>query len=155
MKVLLLSIISLLISISPSGEAKAGSFDWLDNLRLEADADPSGFRARLTSRFQIGDAQVQAVIGQVNSHQDAYMVFRLGELSHRPVNDVLGIYRTNQHQGWGKMAKELGIKPGSREFHALKQGHDLDYNGGYHSRKSKGKNNKRNKGKDKKNKGKH
>ena len=28
-------------------------------------------------------------------------------------------------KGWGNLAKTLGIKPGSREFHALKRGHDL------------------------------
>jgi len=27
--------------------------------------------------------------------------------------------------GWGALAKELGIKPGSEEFHVLKGGHDL------------------------------
>jgi hypothetical protein len=155
MKILLLSIMSLLISISPTGQAKAESFDWLDNLRIEATADPSGFRARLISRFQVGDAQVQAVISQVNSHSDAYMIFRLGELSHRPFNDVLDVYRTNQHQGWGRMAKNLGIKPGSQEFHALKQGHDLDYGVRNASKKNKGKKNKKNKGKSNKNKGKH
>ncbi len=157
MKIFLLLTINLLLLISLSGQPKAENFDWLDNLKIEASADPSGFRARLISRFKIGHAQVQTVISQVNSESDAYMVFRLGELSHRPINDVLNVYRTNQHQGWGKMAKDLGIKPGSRGFHALKQGHDLDYGARNPSKKSKGKKNKgkKNKGKGNKNKGKH
>lgn len=146
MKTLLTITMILFLSISTSAQVKAGDFDWLDNLSIQATADPSGFRVKLRTRFQIGDAQIQTVIGQVSSHADAYMVLRLGELSHRPINDVLGVYRSGQHKGWGKMAKDLGIKPGSKEFHALKQGHDLDYTGGH---KSKGK------GKGKKKKGKH
>jgi len=154
MKTILTIAMILFLSISFSGQVKAGDFDWLNNLSIQATADPSGFRVRLGTRFQLGDAQISAVIGQVNSHSDAYMVLRLGELSHRPINDVLDVYRTGKHKGWGKMAKELGIKPGSSEFHALKQGHDLDYGGGSNTKKSKGKSKNKNKGKGKKNKGK-
>jgi len=39
-------------------------------------------------------------------------------------------YRADKGKGWGVLAKSLGIKPGSKEFHALKRGHDIyDYNG--------------------------
>jgi len=155
MKALLTITTILFLSIGSSAQVKAGDFDWLNNLSIQATADPSGFRVRLGTRFQIGDAQIQAVIGQVNSHADAYMVLRLGELSHRPINDVLGVYRSGQHKGWGKIAKDLGIKPGSSEFHALKRGHDLDYGEGKKSKKSKNKGKNKNKGKGKKNKGKH
>jgi hypothetical protein len=33
---------------------------------------------------------------------------------------VLEIYERDHGQGWGVIAKRLGIKPGSAEFHALK-----------------------------------
>jgi len=72
------------------------------------------------------------VIGNVAEPSDAYMIFRLGELSHRPVKEVMKVYRSNRHRGWGVMAKKLGIKPGSRECHALKRGEDLG--GGGHGR---------------------
>jgi len=50
-------------------------------------------------------------------------------------------YKSDKGQGWGALAKSLGIKPGSREFHALKRGHDLyDEKPGYKSKgKGKGK----------------
>jgi hypothetical protein len=105
--------------------ASAGDFDWLNNLNISAEADSSGYRIRLATRFRIGDAEVRAVIGDVDRPSDAYMIFRLGELSHRPINEVVQVYRANRNRGWGVMAKQLGIKPGSREFHALKRGHDL------------------------------
>ncbi len=109
-----------------SSIAVAGDFDWLKNLNISAQADMSGFRARLATRFQIGDAQIQAVIGNVEKPADAYMVFRLGELSGRPPEEVVERYKSGKGKGWGVLAKSLGIKSGSKEFHALKSGHDLD-----------------------------
>lgn len=105
--------------------ASAADFDWLNNLNITAETDSSGYRVRLATRFHIGDTEVRAVIGDVDRASDAYMIFRLGELAHRPVREVLTVYRANRKKGWGVMARKLGIKPGSREFHALKRGHDL------------------------------
>lgn len=155
MKTLLTLTILSILSIGSVKDAKADNFDWLNDLNIQATTDPSGFRVRLGTRFQLGGAQVNAVINRVSALSDAYMVLRLGELSHRPLNDVLDVYASGRDKGWGKMAKELGVKPGSSEFHALKRGHDLDHAGQHHSKKPKGKDKKKNKGKDKKNKGKH
>jgi len=105
--------------------ANAGDFDWMQNLNIQATADSSGFKASLRTRFRVGDAQINAVIGDVDRPADAYMILRLGELSHKPVDYVVRQYRINKGKGWGVLAKSLGIKPGSREFHALKAGHDL------------------------------
>ena len=149
MKNYFLLLIVFFSSISFSSQVKAGDFDWLSNLRVEAEADPSGFRVRLTTRFNIGDVQVRAVINQVDSVSDAYMIFRLGELSYRPINDVVHIYQNNKHKGWGRMAKDLGIKPGSKEFHALKQGHDLENGKVHHSKKPKNKHKAKGKNKNK------
>jgi hypothetical protein len=116
----------LLVSVASISSSSASDFDWLDNLNVMAKADSSGFSVRLATRFHIGDAQIQTVIGNVGSPSDAYMVLRLGELSHRPINEVINVYHAHPKNGWGAMAKDLGIKPGSREFHALKRGHDMD-----------------------------
>lgn len=117
----------------------AGDFDWLRSLSAEAQNNPDGLRARLATRFNIGDAEVQAVISNIGGHADAYMVLRLAEMSHRPVVDVTDHYRSSKPQGWGNFAKSLGIKPGSREFHALKAGHDLAGYPGYYAPKKKNK----------------
>ena len=104
----------------------AGEYAWFEDLNVEAHADRSGFKARLAARFKIGDASVQAVIDQTGGRPaDAYMVLRLGEMAHLPVETVLDRYHANNGRGWGVLAKNLGIKPGSREFHNLKRGHDL------------------------------
>lgn len=38
-----------------------------------------------------------------------------------PIGDVLIDYRDNNGNGWGAMAKRYGIKPGSAEFHRMKE----------------------------------
>jgi len=110
--------------------AAAGDFDWMRDLNTRAEADLSGFRARLAARFNIGDAQVKVVLSNVERPADAYMILRFGEMSARPIDYVMERYRADKGKGWGVLAKSLGIKPGSKEFHALKRGHDIyDYNG--------------------------
>lgn len=122
-----LAIFVLLAQFAFCTQSHAGDFEWLRNLSIQAQADPSGFVARLSTRFHIGDAKVEAVIDNIGSRADAYMVLRLAEMSHRPISVVSETYRRHRHQGWGVIAKQLGIKPGSRAFHNLKRGDDLGY----------------------------
>jgi hypothetical protein len=118
-----LSMMVLLIS----SVAVASDFSWLRDFNIQAEADPSGFRARLATRFQIGDMQINAVLGNVEKPADAYMILRLGEMSGRSPQYVLSRYKTERRKGWGALAKSLGIKPGSREFYALKRGQDFNH----------------------------
>lgn len=103
----------------------AGDFAWMKNFDIHAQADLTGFRASLATRFSVGDAQIGAVLSNVHRPADAYMIFRLGEMSARPVDYVMEEYRSGKGKGWGNLAKSLGIKPGSQEFHALKAGRNL------------------------------
>jgi len=145
-KVIIIITLSLLLCATM---ALAGDFDWMQQLNITAQADPSGFRARLATRFNVGDARISAVIGNVGNPADAYMVFRLGEMAHKNPEYVLDRYQSGKKKGWGAFAKSIGIKPGSQEFHALKKGHDLDSPGdGKGKGKGKGKNKDKKKGKD-------
>ncbi|MGD8570652.1 MAG: hypothetical protein PVJ39_21380 [Gammaproteobacteria bacterium] len=119
----------LLVQIFICPPLFAGDFSWLKELNISATADSSGFRTTLATRFHIGNAEINAVFSNVDGPADAYMVLRLGELSHRSPDYVLEQYHAYKHKGWGVLAKRLGIKPGSREFHALKAGHDLHLDG--------------------------
>jgi len=120
-----LSLLVLLAIVLPATVAAAGDFDWIKDFNIRAEADRDGFRARLAARFHIGDAEVNVVLGNVGSPADAYMVFRLGEMSSKPIDYVLRKYQAERNKGWGALAQSLGIKPGSKEFHALKQGSDI------------------------------
>jgi hypothetical protein len=108
-----------------SSAVVAGDFDWIRDFNIQAEADPSGFRARLATRFKIGDAQIKIVLNNIEEPADAYMVLRFGEMSNQPTENVIEEYKSGKGKGWGVLAKSLGIKPGSKEFQALKRGHDL------------------------------
>jgi hypothetical protein len=139
---ILVSVLMLILVFAPS--SMAGDFDWVEKFSIKAEADPSGFKAQLSTRFNIGGAEVNAVLGNVDNSADAYIVLRLGEMSGQPTEDVIRKYKSGKGQGWGALAKSLGIKPGSEQFKALKSGDDL-YDKGNKSK---------DKGKDKKDKGK-
>ncbi len=128
MKAQRIVFIGLMVFLLISSVALAGDFDWIQDLNIKATADPSGFRAQLSARFKLGNAEINTVISNVEKPADAYMVLRLREMSHQPTDYVMKQYRSGKGKGWGVLAKSLGIKPGSREFHDLKRGHDL--NGG-------------------------
>lgn len=118
---LVISMLLLLVSLA----AAAGDFAWMRDFNTRAEADYLDFRARLSARFKIGGLEVSAVIGTVEKPADAYMVLRLGEISRHPTDYVLTKYKANKGKGWGALAQSLGIKPGSKEFQALKRGSDL------------------------------
>ena len=134
-----LSLIVMLAFVLSASVAKAGDFDWTKDFNIKAKADRDGFRAQLSTRFNIGNAQVKVVLGNVDSPADAYMVLRLGEMSSKSVDYVLNKYKTNKGKGWGVLAKSLGIKQGSKEFHALKDGSDINHSTGKGKGKKKGK----------------
>ncbi len=58
---------------------------------------------------------------------DIYYACAIAYQLRRPCVEVLDIYERDHGQGWGVIARRLGIKPGSPAFHALKgkvgQGH--------------------------------
>ena len=146
MKLLKIMLTVSMLFLVFSSVAGAGDFDWMRDFNIRAEVDPSGFRARLAARFQVGDAQIRAVLSNVEKPADAYMALRLGEMSGRPTAQVVEQYRAHKGKGWGALAKSLGIKPGSKEFHALKRGQDL-YDDNHRGKKHRGKDRSKKKGK--------
>jgi hypothetical protein len=66
-----------------------------------------------------------------------------GGVAKQPIDRVVEEHRKHKGRGRGVIAKNLGIKPGSDEFHALKAGQLSSNNGGGSSgNKNKGKNKK-------------
>lgn len=141
-KILIGTCLAFLIFVSGS---VAGDFDWMNDFSIKAEADPSGFKARLAARFKIGNTEINAALGSVDKPADAYMVLRLGEMSGQPTEEVIEKYKSGKGKGWGALAMSLGIKPGSEEFHALKSGDDLS--GQMPKVKGKGKDKDKSKGK--------
>ena len=53
---------------------------------------------------------------------DVYYACAIAQILGRPCRYVADVWERDHGQGWGNVAKQLGIKPGSAEFHRLKRG---------------------------------
>lgn len=124
----LICICLTLLTFSPLATFAGGLEAFLSNVNAEARADLPGFSAKVSAQFGVPVPQVQAVVRTVHEPADAFMVFQLGQMSGQPTERVLHTYKSGKGKGWGVIAKELGIKPGSADFHALKSG-DLSFTG--------------------------
>lgn len=105
--------------------AMAGDLDFSDFLaqvNISAEADFGVFRARLSSDFGVPAPKVEVLLNSVPTPADAYMCLKVSQVANKPVEAVVREFNTSRDKGWGVIARNLGIKPGSREFHALKEG---------------------------------
>ena len=51
---------------------------------------------------------------------DVWMIAELSQQSGRPFGEVASTFEQHREQGWGAVARQVGVKPGSPQFHALK-----------------------------------
>lgn len=121
---------------------------FLSDLNVQATVGITDFEVKLSTQFGVSLPQVRTIIKTVAFPADAFMCLHLSQLTSRPLESVLQSYNSNQGKGWGVIARELGIKPGSDEFHALKRG-DFIFDGkpAKHSEKKQGKQKGKDKGK--------
>ena len=147
-KVIFLSIIIIFVT-GFAFNAHAGLNDFLDNMNEKAIHDIRHFNENLSQHFGLPVPRVEDILRAVINPADAFMCMQLSLMTGKTPETVIKSYRQNKKKGWGNIAKQLGIKPGSDEFHALKQGDfDFDYNMPEKTNK-KGKNKGKSKGKGK------
>ena len=99
-----------------------GLDSFLGEINVSAQADLGNFRADLSATFGVSSGEVNGLFEIFDSPADVYITLRIGEVTNVKIDRVVDQYRKNKGQGWGVIAKNLGIKPGSAAFHALKQG---------------------------------
>ena len=120
---LTLALVPLCCALALSGPAAAIELDaFLADINVAARADIGGFRAGLSAQFQLSSGEVDRLCGVFDEPADVYMALRLRDVARVPLHRITDEYRHHRGRGWGEIAKSLGIKPGSPEFHALKQG---------------------------------
>jgi hypothetical protein len=120
--------LSLCILLFCAGPAMADGLDtFLDNLNVQAAADRHGVVTSVGSHFGVPYSDVELIMGTTGSLADAFMVLQIGRWTGLSRDRIMGTYGAKKGQGWGAVAKDLGIKPGSAQFHALKNG-DFGYN---------------------------
>jgi hypothetical protein len=113
-------IFCLTIVLVVSAHADLDSF--LSKINIEAKADMEGFSIKLGAQFGVPLPQVKEIIKSVENSADAFMCLQLSQMTKKQPDMVVQTYNSHKGKGWGSVAQELGIKPGSAEFHALKRG---------------------------------
>lgn len=126
----LIILVLCIVFINLPSAALSQEFSWTNAFNQTANQDIDAFKKRLADRFNKKQNQINEILKQGRTASDTYMAFKLSEMSGQSVSNVANTYDKNKSKGWGVLAKELGIKPGSKEFHALKKKDDL-YHGKY------------------------
>ena len=93
----------------------------LKKINKHAEADPDGFIRQPSLKHNVPEEEIrQAKERHGLSYGDTYMAAALSKISKRQVGVVAEEFKQNQGKGWGVMAMNLGIKPGSPEFKQMK-----------------------------------
>jgi len=132
-------LVLALVLIIPSAATAGGLGSFLDNVEVRASADLGSFKADLSLTFGVSGRKIDGMFEVMSKPSDVYMCLRVGEVANQSIDRVVEEYKRHRGQGWGVIAKNLGIKPGSDEFHALKSGRlPLHTGGGSSEKKNKG-----------------
>lgn len=118
----LLCGIALSAQTSLSFSAKTGDKEFdltLSDMNTTAKADLPSFKTELSVSFGVTTAKIDKLLISMQP-AEVYLTLQIGKIVNKPVDDLVVIYKNNKGKGWGVIAKEMGIKPGSKEFHALK-----------------------------------
>ena len=148
MKKVIIAIAILFLIATSAVSAHADLDNFLSDLNIQAKADMEGFGIKLSAQFGVPLQQVQTIINTVELPADAFMCLQLGQMTNKQPERVVQTYKIIKGKGWGAIAKKLGIKPGSAEFHALKRG-DFTFTGERKKTPDKGKGKDKSKGKGK------
>ena len=119
---MLLALLLLGASIvRPSNTGDRDLDSLLGSIDERAKSDPDVFFLQLGRQHDIPAEEVRQEKERWGlSYGDTYMATALSRISRRPIGAVAGEYKQNRGKGWGVMAMNMGIKPGSPEFHQMK-----------------------------------
>lgn len=92
---------------------------YLNEVNVYAKAEYDFFKKDLSMKFGITPKDIDQYVYKENIRPaDLYYACAVSNVTKRKVGDIVVLYKDKK--GWGAVAMELGIKPGSKEFHRLK-----------------------------------
>lgn len=115
-------LVILLVMLSLAGLAEASVDTYVGDLNIFARQNFGEFKTELSARYGISSSRFDLMLKKVDSPGDLAVALWLGNKSYQPVDEVVKQYRIHRGKGWGVVARELGIKPGSPAFKSLKKG---------------------------------
>jgi hypothetical protein len=102
--------------------AHADLNDYIRSVNVSAEGNIGGYRTEVGLHYGASGPSLDLAFRSVDSPAEVAVLLWLGQRSSKPMETVVEVYRKQKGQGWGVIAQSLGIKPGSADFHALKQG---------------------------------
>jgi len=94
----------------------------LSNLNVEAGVHVDPFVSELSISYAIPKVQIEDLVYKMRMpFGDVFVSVWLASSIKKPLSVMVKEYEVNKDKGWGVMAKNLGIKPGSDAFHSLKK----------------------------------
>jgi hypothetical protein len=117
-----LSVQAQITSLSFSAKTGDAQLDAsLTSINSQGSADFSLFKKDMAVSFGVTETKINYLSVTVKmAPGDIYMTLELARITGKTIDQIVVVYNAKKGQGWGVIAKELGIKPGSKEFHALK-----------------------------------
>ena len=92
----------------------------LVSVNTNAKTNIPDFKNRVVKTYGTNLNQVNSLFAGGMTAGDIIMSYEIAKVINKPVGVVLVEWSKNKLTGWGLIAKNLGIKPGSAEFHQLK-----------------------------------
>ncbi len=93
----------------------------LTEINRKAKQDLNRFKEDIKNTFGINRERVEKIMNTYKMEPaDVIMASRIAKIIKKEPEVVSESFSKNREKGWGAIAKELGIKPGSAEFHELK-----------------------------------
>jgi hypothetical protein len=89
----------------------------LGNMNVEAGTNLTVFKSDLAVSFSVPVVQFEFLFTREKmTPAEVYLALEISKTTHKPVTVIAASYRKNRHRGWGYIANEMGIKPGSAHF---------------------------------------
>jgi hypothetical protein len=129
MKKMIFLIIAVLVialnGIELGFSAKTGDaeFDmFLNDVNTTAKMDLRLFKSEISAEYKTTDKTIdEGMVKLKMEPAELYLSLEMAKIMKKEPVEVMNVYSSNKNEGWGVIAQKMGIKPGSREFKALKK----------------------------------
>lgn len=93
----------------------------LNSINVSASANFGSFRASLSTSYNVSEKEIDHMHNDLKMEPgEIYLALEISKTSKQSVNQVIDIYQKDKGKGWGHVAQQAGIKPGSQEFQQMK-----------------------------------
>lgn len=92
----------------------------LSDINEQAKADMKAFKTELSAQFNKSIEELDRLFDLRMDPAEVYLALEIMQITSAPMGEMIDVYENDHHKGWEFMALEMGIKPDSVEFQALK-----------------------------------